>query len=141
MAKEDKQEDSQELQQKYMQFQMFQQQIEQVQKQLQMIDKQLVELETVKQGVEDLKTVKTGTEILVPVSSGIFVKAELKDNKNVTVNVGSNVAAEKTMEQAKKLIDDQSSELTNVKQQLTEDVGKLNIKAANLQAELQQLVG
>ncbi|MBW3022302.1 prefoldin subunit alpha [Candidatus Woesearchaeota archaeon] len=129
-----------ELQQKYMQLQLFQQQIEQVQKQMQMLDKQFQELHIVKQGLDDLKNTKNGTEILVPISSGIFVTAELKDNKKVTVNVGSDVAAEKTVDQAQELIVKQIDEVAKIKEQLTADLSKMRLQAGVLQQELQKMV-
>ncbi|MEA3430947.1 MAG: prefoldin subunit alpha [Nanoarchaeota archaeon] len=131
---------TEDLQQKYMQMQMFQQQMEQVQKQLQLMEKQLVELDLVKKALGDLKNVKEDAEILVPLSSGIFVKAELKDNKKVTVNVGRGVATEKTIEQAQELISQQADELTKVRAQLTEDMSKMGVQANGLQQELQKLV-
>ncbi|MBW3004130.1 prefoldin subunit alpha [Candidatus Woesearchaeota archaeon] len=129
-----------ELQQKYMQLQLFQQQIEQVQKQMQMLDKQFQELHIVKQGLDDLKNTKNGTEILVPISSGIFVTADLKDNKKVTVNVGSDVAAEKTVDQAQELIVKQIDEVAKIKEQLTADLSKMRLQAGVLQQELQKMV-
>lgn len=133
-------ENQQEMQQKYMQFQLFQQQMEQVQKQMQLMEKQLVELHVVKEALKDLANTKEGTEILVPVSSGIFIKAELKNNKKVTINVGSDVATEKTMAQAEELIVKQIEELGKVKEQLTGDASNMAVQAIQLEQELKKMV-
>ena len=51
------------------------------------------------QALDDLKTTKTGTEILVPMASGIFIKAELKDNKELAINVGADTVVKKNIEE------------------------------------------
>ena len=96
-----------ELQNKYMQYQMIDQQMKQIQQQVQVIEKQLVDLAVTRQAMDDLEKTNVGSEILVPVSNGIFTKAELKDNKKLILNVGSNTAVEKSIPETKKLIDNQ----------------------------------
>lgn len=104
------------------------------------MEKQLVELHVVKEALKDLANTKEGTEILVPVSSGIFIKAELKNNKKVTINVGSDVATEKTMAQAEELIVKQIEELGKVKEQLTGDASNMAVQAIQLEQELKKMV-
>ncbi|MBW3015847.1 prefoldin subunit alpha [Candidatus Woesearchaeota archaeon] len=128
--------DNKDIQQKYLQLQMYSQQIKQLQKQLELLEQQGLEIEAIKQGLEDLKNVSKGSEILVPISSGIFLKAELKDNENVTVNVGSNIATVKTIDQAKTLIAEQSDELAKIKKQFTQQLEQLAIATNMIQQEL-----
>ena len=129
-----------EMQQKYMEMQMLEQQMQQVQKQLQMIEQQTLELDTTKDAIDELGKTKVGSETLVPISSGIFVKAEIKDNKKLTVNVGSGVAVENTIDEAKGLVDEQIKEINDFKKELTLNLEKLAAKAQEIQEELSKLV-
>ena len=98
------------------------------------------ELILTEQALDDLKNTKTGTEILVPLASGIFVKAELKDNKDLAVNVGADTVVKKDVGEAKKLITNQLEEITKIQQDLTENMEKLQSSAQNIQKELQGLI-
>jgi len=133
-------EEKKQLQEKYMQMQLIEQQMQQIQKQLKLIEQQVQELNLTEQALDDLKDTKAGTEILVPIASGIFVKAELKDNKDLAVNVGADTVVKKDVGEAKKLITNQLEEITKIQQDLTENLEKLSISAQNIQKELQELV-
>ena len=99
------------LQKLYLEFQMVDQSIKQLEKQSMTLNNQLMELMVTKQALEETKNIKEGTEVLAPLSSGIYIKTQLKDNKNFIVNVGSNVTAVKNIDSTKKLIDTQIDEI------------------------------
>src|SRR3989344_7868442 len=104
-----------ELQRLYMQMQVLQQQAQQLQQQIQAIDQQLSELETVKEGLDKLKDVKPGTEVLVPFSGGIFIKAELKDSKDVLLNVGAGIAVSKPIPDTIVALAEQAEEMATLR--------------------------
>ncbi len=128
-----------ELQQKYVQLQLLDQQIKQVQQQIQAIAKQLNDVVYSIQSLEEFKNVKPGTEVFVPIVTGIFAKAELKDAKNVNINVGSNVAVNKDLDDAKKLLEEQLTELENIRLKLSNDAQKMIAQAQLLQTEIMTL--
>jgi len=135
-----KEQDKRQLQEKYMQMQLIEQQMQQVQKQLRIIDQQMQELNMTEQALDELKNTKAGTEILVPMASGIFVKAELKDNKDLAVNVGADTVVKKNVDEAKKLITVQIEEVTQMQQDLNVNLEKLASSAQVLEKELQKLI-
>lgn len=96
-----------EMQQKYMQFQMFQQQIEQVSQHLEMLNRQEAELNNSINAIQELEKAQLGNEILTPIATGVFVKTELKDNKTMIVGVGSDTAVEKKAPEVIKYLEDQ----------------------------------
>jgi len=126
----------QDLQQRYMKLQMLEQQMQQVQKQLQTFDIQLQDLAVTKQSLEDLKKTEIGTEILSTLSPGIFIKTKLAENKDVTINVGSNVAVKKEVAGAQKLVDEQITEIQKLQMQLTRDLQQLSTIALQLEKEM-----
>jgi len=141
MAK--KQEDdtkTRELQQKYMQLQMYGQQSKQLQQQITAVQNQIIEVQTILFALDDIAKTEPGTEALVPLSSGIFVKAEIKDNTKLRVNVGSNTVVEKSVQETKALLDRQIIELNKAGEDLNAQNAKLMAESEKLQSELQQLV-
>ncbi len=138
--KEISQEKQQALQQKYMEMQMLSQQMQQMQKQLELLVNQMQELNNTKEALDEISKTKTGTEIRVPLASGIFVKAQITDNKDVTVNVGASTAVKKTIPEAKELIDQQQKEITNFQKEVEENLIKLTAKAQQIEKELSELV-
>ncbi len=133
--------DKKELQEQYMKFQMLQQQAMRTQKQVQALDEQGMELKIIEQGIKDFAATPLDTEILVPLSSGIFVKAKLTDNKEVIVNVGSNVTVKKTMKEAEDLVATQTVEIRKVQEQLLQDLTKMEVELKILEHNIMNAQG
>jgi len=130
-----------EMQQKYVELQMIDAQIKQIEKQLQAIEAQSVEIEAILFSLDELSKTEVGAEILVPVSSGIFVKASLKDNKQLRVNVGGNTVVEKDIPATKALLVNQVSEMRRLQEELTEQYEKLAGAAEKLTIDINALAG
>lgn len=131
--------DKRELQEKYLELQLISNQINQIQKQAQLLDNQLSELDSVNLGLSDFGEIEKGTEILVPLSSGIYAKAELKDNKDLVVNVGSNVFIRKDIPNTKKIINAQLDEIRKLREQMVTDIKRLIIRAGAIEEEISRI--
>ncbi|MBI2668300.1 prefoldin subunit alpha [Candidatus Woesearchaeota archaeon] len=105
------------VQEKYQRFQMLQQQIEQLGGHLEILNEQMQELEISKNAVTELEKTPKKNEILAPIANGIFLKAELLENKRLIVNVGSNVTVERTIPEVVQLLGQQE---TQVQEQIIE---------------------
>lgn len=105
--------DNNQIQEKYAEFQALQQQLEQFTQHLELLQQHLKEVSQSIQAVEDLEKTKIGSEILAPLANGIFIKAELKDNHKLIVNVGADVTVEKTGAEVIKLLQEQQNDLAN----------------------------
>lgn len=127
------------LQQKYLELQQITQQIKQIQQQLSMIDAQIVEFNSTNISLDDLEKSKAGSEMLVALSPGIFVKGELKDNKELVVNVGSDILVSKNISETKKLIDTQINEINKARDQLLENLQELVLQAQSIEKEFESL--
>lgn len=99
-----------EMQQKYMQFQLLQQQLEQVNQHLELLTQQAAELDISINAVQELGKTKVNNEILAPVANGIFIKVKLLDNEKLIVNVGSDTTVEKTIPEVVKLLEEQKKQ-------------------------------
>lgn len=127
------------LQKLYVEFQMLSQHIKQLEEKTTALNNQLMDLAVTNQSLEEMKKLKQGTEILVPLSSGIYTKAEIKDNKNVIVNVGSNVTTIKDIDSTKKLIEDQIEEVKNLHERLVNELQNNTSKAAILEEQINNI--
>jgi prefoldin alpha subunit len=127
------------LQKLYLEFQMLDQQIKQLEKQNTALDNQLRELMMTNQSLEDIKKIGNGTEILMPLSGGIYAKAELKDNKNLIVNVGANITVSKDVESTKKLIETQIDEIKKLQVNLVSQLQEQTTKGALLEQEINNI--
>jgi prefoldin alpha subunit len=124
------------MQKKYVEFQMIQQQMQQLQQQIEKFDKQLMELNGVITALEEFKTMKKGSDMLVPLASGIFASGELKDAEHVRVNVGANVSVKKSIPDTISLVKQQIDEIEKYKVQMIENLTQMNQHIHVLQQDL-----
>jgi prefoldin alpha subunit len=135
----EKQEQKQEqLQQKFLQFQMFQQQIEQINQHLEMLTQQSAELEISINAVKEIGQTKVDQEILAPIAGGIFLQAQLKDNQKLIVNVGSGITVEKTNLQVIELLQQQQAELMQKIIETDSVLQQLSAQAMKIYQEVQK---
>jgi len=134
MAK--KEEDTQVMQQKYMEMQMLDQQLKQIQQQLHAVEQQSMEVESVIDALGSISKVELGSDILVPLSSGIFVKAKIQDTKELLVNVGSNTTVSKSVPEVEEMLKKQLKELEKVKKDMTDKFSELANKMQVFQSEM-----
>lgn len=124
------------LQESQMKLQFLHQQIKETEKQSQLMNNQMMELTLSNQYLDDFEKLKPGTEILVPINQGMYAKAELKETKKLTVNIGANVSVQKNISDTKKLLENQIVEIKNIQNNLVENLQKLASQAASVEKEI-----
>ncbi len=117
---------------RYVQLQLLQQQVEQIADYLEKLQLQQTELDTSIEALSELQKTAVHADILAPIANGIFLKAELKDNQRLIVNVGSGVTVEKSIPEVITLLEEQKekimkniSEAETIYQQLQEQGKKI----------------
>jgi len=103
--------DEKKTEENYMQLQLLQQQIQQLTEYLEKLQDQQKELHNSIEALEGLQKTEVDTEILAPVANGIFVRAELKNNQKLTVNVGAGITAEKNLSEILTLLEEQKEKI------------------------------
>ena len=129
------------MQEIYMKFQMMDKKIKNIQQQLEAVTQNLVELTVTLNSLEDFSQADLKKEVLIPLNAGIYAKANLRSNSELLVNVGANVVVEKDVPSTKKLIQGQIEEVRNVQNELLSELERLTSQAANLETQLQSMVG
>ncbi len=128
------------LQQKYQHFQLFQQQIEQLTPQVELLHQQQAELDLSLDALQELQKTGVPRELLAPLANGIFLRGELKDNQKLIVNVGSDVAVEKTVPQVIELLQQQRQDIAERVLEAEALLQQFTAQATKLYQELQKQV-
>lgn len=130
---------NEELQQKYIELQYLDQQIKQIQQQINLLSQHSSELKKLEENLRDLESVESKKDIFVSLGSGIFLKAQLQDNKNVLMNIGANTLTMMDMDASKKIITDQIKEIEETMKQIETELEPIVFRNMLLQQEIQEL--
>ena len=136
----EKNEKEQQMQEKYLEFQLLERQMKQVQGHLEQIEQQLAEMVFLQQSLVEMKGIPAGKELFVPIGSGIFVNAALKNNQEVLVNVGSGVVVKKSFDAAAAILDKHRAELQAVQDDRAQKMAELSARAGAIEQELAKFV-
>lgn len=104
----------------------FEQQIQQLQQQLRAVEQGIVELNSLNFGLDELKGGK-GKEILSPVGRGIFARTKLL-SEELTVDIGGKNFVKKSIPETKKIIEEQTEKLSEIKNGLEKNLENINIE-------------
>ena len=137
MTQENKEQKAQEL---YMHMNTMNKQMTELQKQIQTMEETIFEVNESKKGLEDVSKSEKGKEILVPIISGIFAKAELVEPKQFIVNVGSDTAVSKSIEEVEKILDKQLTEMQKTQNTFVDNLTHLTVEAKKIEQELKALI-
>lgn len=118
------------IQQAVSELQQLQRYIEQVEEQVQEVSAALESMDEI-QGQE-------GSEAYVPLTSGIYVKARIEDVSRFLINVGQGVTAAKSLEETKRILQDQQSELEKAQEGLSKQFSEAYQRYVNLQMQGQE---
>ncbi|MBI4009577.1 MAG: prefoldin subunit alpha [Candidatus Aenigmarchaeota archaeon] len=126
-----------ELQEKIFAYRLFESRLDALLKQRDMLINKLMELQSTINSIEDLH--KSEGEIIFPIGSGAYKVAKTIDKDNVIVEIGANVALEKTAEEGKATLNKRKSGLENSINQLQQEILKVSNAVNQLGPELQDL--
>ncbi len=127
------------LKEKYAEFQMLEQSLAQLNQRKVAIENQMNEFISLQESLDSLKKSKKNSPMYSPLGSGVFIKSEIKDSQNVLVNIGSNIAIERSVEDSKELVENQMTELKGILIKLESEIGKGLKKGNELSTELAKL--
>lgn len=80
-----------------------------------------------------------GDDVLAPIASGVFVEAKLK-NRDLFVNVGSDVVVKKSVEETLLILDDQLGDLYKDREVLSRKLESLFVSLQNLRESVKESV-
>ncbi len=98
------------IKQKYMEFKVLQEHIQKINEHMDVLKNQTLEINSTKEAIKEFAVLNIGSEILVPIADGIFIKGELKNNKDMLINVGADTVVERSIFDVMQLIEEQQSQ-------------------------------
>ena len=126
-----------ELQEKLMTYRVLEARLEGLVKQRDMVVNKIIELQTTLQSIDDLE--KSDSEILFPIGGNAFKSAKIVDKDKIIVEIGANVALEKTTEEGKAVISKRKNELETFVNQMQEEIVKISNAVNKLGPALQEM--
>lgn len=100
----------------------------------------LSELSMTLETIKTVKGLKPGTDILVPMGSDSFITAKLAMTEKVITGLGADVAAERSSEDALKVLEARRTELEQALGQAREELGKLEERMEALRPEAERIL-
>ena len=128
--------EKEELQKMYFEIQMLDEQIKEIQKNLVALDEQIVEINNNIQALDDFKNTETGKSTYVVLAPGIFANAEIKNNRELLVNVGSNVAVKKSVDETKEMLKSRFDLIRQYRDRMMEQMQEASIRASSIEQEI-----
>jgi prefoldin alpha subunit len=127
-----------EIQQAVMELEMCRSQLENLRRQDEMVRFSLEEYMRARDTLQGLKGKKTGDEILVPIGANYFIHGKIGDVKKVLSNLGSNIAAEESIDDSIARLDNHIKDLNEAGQKIVKKVSELEAHSATLTGQLQE---
>jgi len=131
--------DEKEFKKKHLQMRLIEEQLGQLQKQLETIEGQMIELVSTVQSLQEFSESKQDSRIMVPVINGIFAEAELKNSKDLLVNVGSGVVVKKGVSQVQEMLQKQAENLGSVRENVAAQIQQLAANAVEIEKEMKKI--
>lgn len=124
-------------QQLYTELKQLDEEIKKLNAHAENIDEQVSELASNKAVLSKFSELKAGDEMRVPLVSGVYFNCQLKDTKNVLVNVGANVAVEKSPAEVIEIFEGQIKELNEYRENLVGQMKALIKRIEEIQKEFE----
>lgn len=129
----------QELQKKFMHFQILQGNLQVLKERQEFILQKLQEMTETKETLEGLKDVKPDDETLVPLGSGNFVSGKITNCEKVLIGMGGGLAIKKPREEAIGIIEKRIEELNSALLELSKEAQTTSMELQRMQPELEKL--
>lgn len=96
---------------------------------LSQVDSSLSNIKNTMSALEEFEKEK-GKEVLAPIAHGVYVEAELK-NKDLFVNIGSDVVSKKSVKEAISILEEQEKEILADREKVSQKVNELYVSLQN----------
>ena len=117
-------------------LQMMQGQMEQLQQQRQKMESKKLEIAATTESLKGLQS--SEKDLMIPLGSGVFVKGQVKDNKNAIYAIGSGVAATNSIESTIKFLETQAKLAEEAAAEVERQMKQMASRAQGLIAELEK---
>ena len=129
-----------ELRKLSVELQLLEQTAQSLEQRINMMAAAITDLTYANMALDGIKTEKEKAELLVPIGGNSFIKVKLANTDKVIVGMGAGVSIEKTIPEAKTIVNDRLTELQktmdSAQQQLSQIVDRINMGRTRLEKML-----
>jgi prefoldin alpha subunit len=125
-----------ELQEKIIAYRMFEARLDGLIKQRDMLISKLAEIQTTLNSIDEIE--KSKEEVLFPLGSEAYTFGKVIDNKKMIVEIGANVALEKTPEEGKEILKKRMEEIEKALNSIQQNIIETSFALNQLGPEIQE---
>lgn len=129
--------DRKELQDKIVGYRILEARLDSLVKQRDTLAHKLVEIQTTISSIDEIE--KSSEDILFPIGSEAYTFGKVVDKKKMIVEIGANVALEKTIEESRGILKKRMEEIEKLIADLQKDVVKVSVSLEDLGYEIQTM--
>jgi prefoldin alpha subunit len=115
----------------------YRQRVEALSRQVQVLRVSLNEVSLASDALKAFKNAKDGDEIMVPIGATSFITVKVTPNRNVVVDIGSDISVEKDVDSAIGYMDANNAEISEALKKTMEALGSSQEALNNLTAAIQ----
>lgn len=127
------------LKEAYIRYQMLKQQLNTLNTQKSLLEKNIELIKGTIENMKEINSIEEGREILSSIGNGAYVKAELKDSKNVIVEIGSDVMIEKPISEAMSLFEKRISEIKKMLEEINKQITIFEDEIRKMEREIVEI--
>lgn len=113
---------------------------ETLQSRINLVNAMHAELSMAKRTLEGVEKEKPDASVFVPIGGGSYIKAKLADVEKVVYGVGAGISVEKSLEEAKRGVDERISELERTRRALEQQYSQVLRRIQENRERLQELI-
>jgi len=126
-----------ELEEKILAYRILEARLDSLLKQRELIASKIVEIQTTLQSIEEIGKAKG--ETLFPIGSEAYTFGRITDKKKLIVEIGANVAMEKTVDEGKEILNKRRDEMENALNRLQKNILEISSSIEALGPEIREL--
>ncbi len=126
-----------ELQEKILNYRIFQSRLESLLKERELIVNKMMELQN---SIDSISEVGKTESVLFPLGGEAHVFAKITDKEKMIVEIGANVALEKSFEEGKSILNKRKDELEKNLNEIQGEAQDISVAIGRLEPEIQRLM-
>jgi prefoldin alpha subunit len=126
-----------ELEEKVLAYRILEAKLDSLLKQRNMIASKLIEIQTTLESINEIE--KSKEEVLFPLGSEAYTFGKVMDKKKIIVEIGANIALEKTIEEGKETLKKRKLELENALDTTQKNIMEISSSLGQLGPQIQEL--
>ena len=132
--------DQKEFQEKLVRYQILEGRVKALLQRREMLITKIVEVENTLTSMGEIEKEKE-SEILLPLGSNVYIPGILKDVKKMIVEIGADVALEKDIVDAKKILGERKDIMNNGLQSIEKEITNITNEMLGIEQEIASLMG